>query len=132
MTTTSTRPRMTGREIALMRDIVTWRKANRWRHLPHYGYTGDPGSPAVSWYLQTPGATEIGVTSQLDVEPYEWHHVRSVTEAVDLLVALSYLPARFSSAYRAGWDKALWFMQADEHDPATYDERNLPAVEPAW
>lgn len=30
--------------------------------------------------------------------------VRSLAEAIDLLVTLGILPARFSTAYRAGWD----------------------------
>ena len=32
--------------------------------------------------------------------------VASITEAVDVLVALGIAPARFSTAYRAGWDAA--------------------------
>jgi hypothetical protein len=38
--------------------------------------------------------------------------VTTVTEAVDVLVALGFLPARFSSAYRSGWDKANGFALA--------------------
>jgi hypothetical protein len=37
---------------------------------------------------------------------YEWYRAHSVTEAVDLLAALGYLPARFSSAWWAGWNAA--------------------------
>lgn len=38
----------------------------------------------------------------------------TLTVAVDVLVAVGYLPPRFSSAYRLGWDKANGFAQARE------------------
>lgn len=47
---------------------------------------------------------------EVEIEP------ASVREAVDLLVAFGFLPARFSSAYRAGWDA--------RHDAATVACRN--------
>jgi hypothetical protein len=61
--------------------------------------------------------------------------VTTVTEAVDVLVALGFLPARFSSAYRVGWDKANGFAQARAAHrwiPPTDYAACAPAAEPTW
>lgn len=104
MTTTNARPRLTDREIALMREIVKWRKANG----VHYR-----GPSKIGQFIEWVGQEQAVCFEILDGEigwgPIgqiygPWIAVGSVTEAVDLLVALGYLPARFSTAYRAGWD----------------------------
>jgi len=51
------------------------------------------------------------------------YFVASVTEAVDLVVALGMVPARFSAAYRAGWDAACGAAR-----PASEWARVLPVV----
>lgn len=128
MTDTTVR-RMTTDEVALLRAVVQWRRAEGWAYVPDLNlYAGGPGTPAVSWSTET---GEIGMTRKLDRVGYRWMPVGSVTEAVDLLVMFGFLPARFSSAYRAGWEAALLAV-ADDFGFGTYDERVRPAVPPAW
>jgi hypothetical protein len=113
MTTTDPdlRPRMTVAEIALMREIVKWRR----------GHADIDYNPLWSQYRTNDGGVVAWVALDADNDypmvgvspnyygypqntPMEWHRVHSFTEAVDLLVALGYLPARFSTAYRAGYE----------------------------
>ena len=101
--TTETKPRMTVHEIALMREIVKWRRANGWIYL----------HPAAPWVESESGRAvslteddDVGITDDYHRAQYEWYRAHSVTEAVDLLAALGYLPARFSSAWWAGWNAA--------------------------
>jgi hypothetical protein len=106
MAMTDTRPRMTVREIALMREIVKWRKVGditpaRLGRMPCYRYP-DHRAVVLTWWDDS-----VTVTTDYWHEPYSRHRVRSFTEAVDLLVALGYLPARFSTAYAEGWYSAL-------------------------
>lgn len=104
--TTVTTPRMTVEEIRLMRAIVRWRRANgvdlrAWR-----GCWVLPDGSQISY--ETTDPAEVAHEPQ-GRGGLQWIRVRSVTQAVDLLVALGYLPARFSSAYRAGWHAAeVW------------------------
>lgn len=125
--------RMTVNEIALMRAIIAWRKAHeiefvRRRVMGTYwvdafGRTG-PKRRGVAIELKHSPDAPLG----LCVGSYTWHPAESFTQAVDLLVAYGYLPARFSSAYRAGWHAAQqWYddqaRDEDEfkrlfHDPA--------------
>jgi hypothetical protein len=96
--------RMTVREIALMREIVKWRKANGvdfWRARPPIGRFIEWTSRehAVAHDI---GDQQMGYGTPRDL--FQWVDVETLTQAVDLLVALGYLPARFSTAYRTGWD----------------------------
>lgn len=100
--------RMTVREIALMRRIIAWRKAHeiefvRRRVLGMYwvdafGLTG-PKRRAVALELNQRAA--LGVVAGMHAG-YRWYEVESVTQAVDVLVAYGYLPAKFSSFYWSG------------------------------
>lgn len=97
-------------DVALMRQLIAWRKVNdiefvkrRIFGAPYwvdsFGTTG-PKRRQVAYdrKLETP----MGV---FDYDAgFTWLAPASLTQAVDLLVAFGYLPARFSSAYRAGWD----------------------------
>lgn len=115
MNTTDTKPRMTVRmtvrEIALMREIVKWRKANRIDYLPDHSRYLTAGGRTVAWTTLDISWDKpmVGVSPAYYASagspgmPYEWHCVHSFTEAVDLLAALGYLPARFSTAYLAGY-----------------------------
>lgn len=96
------KPRMSVAEIALMREIVRWRKAHGWL----YQFWGARWVESRSGRAVTyeSGDGEVGVTPNYHIRNYRWYPVESVTQAVDVLVAFGYLPARFSSAYRAGWD----------------------------
>jgi hypothetical protein len=110
---------MTVAEIALMREIVKWRRnhgvdfwrARRIGRFIEWKCFGKNQSVAHDL-----GDAEIshgslhGVHDRIDVQ--------TVMQAVDILAALGYLPARFSSSYRAGWDASyIW-----EHAGTEYDE----------
>lgn len=73
-----------------------------------------------------PRAAEVGVHPDRH-SPLTWCEVESVTQAVDVLVALGYLPVRFSSAYAAGWNVGREDM---EHPVASGSEFRaiVPAV----
>lgn len=112
MNETDESKRMTVAEIALMRAIVQWRKANSIEFVKRsvmgtywvdpFGETGAKRR-SVAIELKHAPSTPMG-TAPSGGASYTWHAVETFTQAVDVLVALGYLPARFSSAYRAGWD----------------------------
>jgi hypothetical protein len=111
-----TKPRMTVAEIALMRELVWWRKANG----VQYWRARHPLGRFVSW--RTRDREVVWEPSEERPLGYghprqtaEWVKAETLTQAIDLIVALGYLPARFSSAYRAGWHAA----QVWEQHPAT-------------
>jgi hypothetical protein len=108
MTTTNARPRLTDREIALMREIVKWRKANG----VHYRGPSKIGQ-FIEWVGQEQAVCFEILDSEIGWGPIgqiygPWIAVGSVTEAVDLLVALGFLPARFSTVYASGWNARSW------------------------
>lgn len=138
----TTKQRLTPDEIALLREIARWRRNNGCdlifqladvlRLADGRAFTWlRPGSHAV--------CMKIGVTQDYaSGGPFTWHRVVSITQGVDLLVALSYLPPRFSSAYRAGWRAATVWHTGDGqgrlfrelfHDPANI---SFPASDLAW
>lgn len=118
---------MTADEIALMREIVRWRKNHdvdfwrarrigrfiEWKHrASNRSVAHDLNDPEVSYGPANGTHDRIEVTS--------------VTQAVDVLVALGYLPARFSSAYAEGW-YARW----GEPDDNGWTDEQYAAVAPA-
>jgi hypothetical protein len=120
--------RMSTGEIALVREIVRWRR--------NHGSTSTGTPPRRGWRAGPGGSVsltedgDIGITADYHGGPYEWYRARSLTEGVDLLVALGYLPARFSSAYEAGWRTAeKWLMpdadEADEFRRLFHDPENV-------
>lgn len=132
--TTETQPRMSVAEIALMRAIVHWRKA----HGVEFEYwlaTYTKDGVTVTWDYSH--GAEIGMARKSGAS-IRWIPVRTVTEAVDLLVAFGYLPARFASSYRDGWEAALTWVQGDPRSPQFlarfHDPANIgfPAHEVAW
>lgn len=133
--------RMTADEVALLKEVVRWRR----NHGVDYDFRGAAYKMAdgrrIAWNtvsaLHWPRAGEVGVYPCAR-RPLDWHQVESVTQAIDVLVALGYLPLRFSSAYRAGWEAAMvWEKCTDDdavfarmfHDPANV---SFPAAEVAW
>lgn len=105
---------LTVAEIQLMRALIAWRKEHEIEFVRRRVY----GAPYwVDAYRRTaPGRREVwnesgsygpGTFTMVTDRPHE-HYLRteatSLTQAVDVLVAFGYLPARFSSAYRAGWE----------------------------
>lgn len=120
---------MTVPEIALVRELVRWRKNSRveWRHYfacwqyptvyatDHRPVVG----AAVTW---DPSDGEVGYSlGGTTLHDYTWIKAASVTEAVDLLVALDILPTRFSSAYRAGWEACHVWERSERYDDATFN-----------
>jgi hypothetical protein len=109
--------RMTTDEIALVREIVRWRRNHGIdfvRRLHPYGapYWKDYRTGREVW--QRPNGEQMAMISDRDSLNVAVG-ADSVTQAVDVLVAYGYLPLRFSSAYRAGWHAAtVW-----EQHPAT-------------
>jgi hypothetical protein len=112
---------MTVTEIALMREVVKWRRNHgvdfyRWRTIGRFmEWTDRATDRSVAHDL---GVSEVSHGSRQGI--HDRIDVQSVTQAVDILVALSYLPPRFSSAYRAGWHAAqVWespAMHSDDPD----------------
>lgn len=117
--------RMTVREIALMRRIIAYRKEHeiefvRRRVMGTYwvdafGHTG-PKRRSVALDLKSspraPFATCAGVH-----HPYRWLPAESLTQAVDLLVAYGYLPAKFSSSYWNGTADTVSAVRVALGDP---------------
>src|SRR5689334_22148135 len=72
----------------------------------------------------------LGLAENIYRTSYRYRPVKSVAHAVDSLVAEGILPARFSTAYRAGWAAALAY-----HRMAYASKAALAAAEaslPAW
>jgi hypothetical protein len=118
-------------EIALMREIVKWRRNHGGKLI--YNLAARRGGPvgiekasseAITWLpsrVDTYRMTEIGWCEFNDLMPWIWYKVRTVTQAVDVLVAIGFLPSRFSSSYRAGWNaSALWHGEIREDDEAEF------------
>jgi hypothetical protein len=53
--------------------------------------------------------------------------VTTITEAINVLVALGYLPPRFSSAYRSGWNASNSVIDAGNDVIADLEEELRPA-----
>lgn len=129
--------RMSEQDIALLRAIARWRrgaKVNFFQWRPGVGF-----GAFTEWYRYEGGVRrtvnyEPRVSAVLvDLNPSGDGRILklpdcTVTETVDCLVALGALPARFSSAYRAGWDAVLATRGWQPVDGAT----SAPEVEPAW
>ncbi len=107
MTAADTRERLTVQDVALLRELVHWRRANGWV----WGYY--PGRGETRWQLGRSAVVEFDIdrrqlTLELGIDrgcTTMWP--RSFREAVDVLAALGVIPARFSSAYLAGREAAL-------------------------
>lgn len=128
------RPRLSLDELAVLREVVKWRRrsdvgADFDFFSPSYRFNG---GRAIMWLTPSSQATcmKVGVTPDYSRVQSVWHKVASVTQALDLLVALGYLPARFSTAYRAGWEASY---EAGEIGGARtpYTEA-VPAWGPTW
>jgi hypothetical protein len=139
---------LTTEEIGLLREIARWRRANgvsffQWRPGVGFGvfsewkkYVNRDESVNVSYEPDRSGGEEkrprLLVARNYYRDELQVLPVSTITEAVDVLVALGYLPARFSSAYRAGWEARADATDADGSlDLLTWPEL-APAVESAW
>jgi hypothetical protein len=114
---------LTVEEIGLLREIARWRRTHgvdyfQWRRGVAFGQftewkaweAGPNGRQVRRRVAYDPAPTGIVSTDKdyyggetVDLPP------STVVETVDMLVALGFLPAPFSSAYRAGWHaSAVW------------------------
>jgi hypothetical protein len=131
-------------DVHLLREIAKWRRAQgvnyfQWR--PGVGF-----GVFTEWYRYMDGkrrtvsfepgsmSSAARLLATVDYHGRELQRlpVTTVTEAVDVLVALGFLPARFSSAYQSGWAaRSAWDgtpvrLTGDDGQPL------VPAVEVAW
>jgi hypothetical protein len=139
--------RMTVDEIAVLREVARWRRNHdvaffQWR--PGVGF-----GPFTEWrawlnddaagqrrrvsVVYTPTDSVVEVVRHNGKEGFQLIPCRTVTEAVDMIVALGLLPPRFSSAYLKGWQMLLTFSTLSEHF-ATGEERERAFGQaiPAW
>lgn len=132
-------------DVHLLREIARWRRAQgvsffQWRRTGrNFGafteWDKHEGKRRINVSYEPGGESRypcLFVTSDYKRESVQELPVTTVTEAVDVLVALGFLPARFSSAYQSGWDaRSAW-----DGTPIrlTGDDGQLlvPAVEPTW
>jgi hypothetical protein len=143
VTTTTTDRKLTTDEIALLRDLFRWCKANDIRFQQHNGRWIEPTSydavrgPIVGRSVEIwnrYGTWELGIDDHGGgrTPDVTWHKAVSVAHSLDLLVLLGLLPQRFSSAYRAGWHAAeVWYgpetdsAAAREHARLFHDPANI-------
>jgi hypothetical protein len=115
--------RLTVEEIALMRAIVRWRRqCGITLDQPRATYRAPDGA-----YVTWDNEGEMGVARSGFGRRHLWYPVSSLTEAVDLLVALRYLPDQFCTAYRRGYSGGLG-NGALAACGADIDRSKLPAV----
>lgn len=109
-------------ERALLRDVLTWARANGWTHTCHpiHGHNWEgPRNYAVDL-----DATDDRTEFALDVYipgAINCLWPRSVRQAVDVLAALGVLPAELSSMYAAG--RAAGIDDAEILTDTAIDER---------
>lgn len=136
----TTMRKMTAEEFALLCELARWLRNSGAQRGPYGAMVRLGDGRTIAWEtvgaLHWPRAGEVGVHPDRH-RPLSWCEVENVTQGVDVLVALGYLPMRFSSAYRAGWDaSAAWHGEVDDatfarmfHDP---EHIAFPAVGAAW
>lgn len=119
--------RLTPEEIGLLKQVFRWRRDNgKTFFLSHsfgpHGFLSwdeprntDGVRRGVTFDREWPD--RIGETTSYHRQTFRWHEVADARQAVDLLVAYGYLPARFSSAYRAGWDARSAHAYGGNGDP---------------
>ena len=133
-------------DVHLLREIAKWRRAegiDYWRShgkLGRFTQWSRPGleGPQVSidflrsddgWYA------EMSIGTRSEFANLKVHDCWTLTQAIDALVAVGYLPPRFSSAYRAGWDRANKFAldrEAGRRVSTSEFADLVPAVEVVW
>jgi hypothetical protein len=132
--------RMTADEVALLKEVVRWRRNHGIELVRDWSRYRFPDGRSFAWLPVSSHATcmKIGVTADVRRHPFVWYRVPSIGQAVDLLAMFGYLPVRFSSAYRAGWEAAMVWEKCEADDPVFrrmfHDPENIsfPAREPAW
>jgi hypothetical protein len=133
---------LTVEEIGLLREVARWRRAHgvdyfQWRRGVGFGRftewkaweTGLDGREVRRHVAYDPAPTGI-VSTNKDYYGGETVDLplATVAETVDMLVALGFLPARFSSAYRRGWDAAQSLTGVGNDVIADLEAKLEPAV----
>lgn len=95
---------MTPAERALLREVFRWARQVGVRL--DGGMRWD-GPPPRCWGVDYWHGQEYLLVWRASKNTGKEYFVTSVAEAVDVLVALGILPARFSTAYAAGWQAAF-------------------------
>jgi hypothetical protein len=143
--------RLTVDEIAVLREIVKWRRnhdVDFWRahgnlgRFAQWSEVGRDGRQVSIDFLRGDDGlyAEMTIGRKREFGGMKVNDRWTVAQGIDVLVSLGYLPPRFSSAYRAGWDaSALWHdPKVDEKGEAFrrtfHDPHNIgfPALEPTW
>lgn len=145
--------RLTVDEIAVLREIVAWRKNHDidfWRahgalgRFVQWSEVGRDGRQvSIDFLFGDDGMyAEMTVGRKRELGGLKVTDRWTVAQGIDVLVSLGYLPPRFSSAYRAGWDAAtLWHGVSDRDDQAAIafakafhdpDNISFPAGDPLW
>src|SRR5690349_5101558 len=109
--------KLTEQEIALLRAIVRWRRGVGASFFLHRRGRGFAGAYGFAEWNRFAGAKRQGVAFEREtpnvltytknyhgVPGFDRVGVDSIEQAAGILAAVGILPARFSPAYRAGWD----------------------------
>lgn len=133
---TETAHRLTTAEIGLLREISRWRRNHgvtyfQWRPGVGFGvltewkcWSGPDRDRRMANLTYEPErdsrAARLLVSADYYRDDFREIPAATVTQAVDMLVALGYLPQRFSSAYQAGWHaSSYWYGTLRNEDDET-------------
>ncbi len=94
---------MTPEQIHNLREALAWARVNGWHRADVRAWERYMGSYSirVHWWA-TDYRLAISRVRYMPMRLFFYDRVRDVDQAIDLLVSLGYLPARFHSAYAAG------------------------------
>ncbi|MET7867943.1 hypothetical protein [Micromonospora taraxaci] len=107
----------------LLAEVSRWRKDNGWGRDCRGVYTSADRTFGVDICDGRDGmAAGFRIMRGLLLTKPTEYPAETVREAIDMLVALNVLPARFSSAYRAGWLNGYAEVATDTM-PATNPDR---------
>lgn len=134
---------MSVQEIALLKEVARWRRANgvrffQWRPGVGFGvfsewkrYDGRDAQTNVSYEPDRSGEEEkrprLLVARNYYRDELQVLPVATITEAIDVLVALGFLSPRFSSSYRAGWNASDSVIGVGNDVIADLEEKLRPA-----
>jgi hypothetical protein len=130
-------------EIAVLREIARWRRNHDIHYWRARGILGrfvqwseigrDGRQVSIDLYRGDDGPyVEMTIGNKREFGGLKVGERQTVTQAIDVLAALGYLPPRFSSAYRSGWDARSAWDGAPIRLTGDDGQLLVPAVESAW